>query len=124
MTKLRTITSILCVAVLLLVCAVSADGPENAADSSTTLRASTSAGGSPFAQAEGVPDAPPGAGQPSWMGSIVLLFGGLLGGLWLFVGVLSVLRVLGEARPRAETQELPPYSNRTRHDEAAPADWL
>ena len=124
-TKIRTITSILCVTVLLLVCAVSGTGPERAAaDGSTTLRASTSASGSPFAPVEDVPDAVTDAAQPAWMGEIVLIFGGLLGGLWLFAGVLSILRVLGDAAPRVETQDLPPFSNRTRKDETLPADWL
>jgi hypothetical protein len=122
-TRLRTFTLILCVTVL-LVCAVSAGAPETAADGSTTLRASTSASGSPFAQGGDVPDALPGAAHPSWMGSIVLLFGGLLAGLWLFAGILSFLRVLGDARLRPETKELPPFSNRTRTDETPVADWL
>lgn len=122
----RIFTTILCLGVLLLVCAASAGSPVDAAGSGT-LRTATSASGSPFAEvgeAGDVADASFAGEQPSWMGSVVLIFGGLLGALWLFAGLLWVLRGLGEARPRPESDELPPYTNRIRNDEAPPTDWL
>ncbi len=123
-TMLRTITTIFCLGALLLVCAVSAGSPVGDADGSGTLRIATSASGSPFAEVGDVADVSAAGEQPSWMGSLVLAFGGLLGGLWLFAGLLLVLRGLGEARPRTESDELPPYPNRIRKDEASPVDWL
>ena len=121
---LRIPATILCLGALLLVCAVSAGSPAEDADGSGTLRAVTSAGGSPFAEEGDVADASSAGEQPSWTGTVVLVFGGLLGGLWLFAGLLSFLRGLSEERPRTEPDDLPPFSNRIRNDEAPPADWL
>lgn len=121
---LRIFTTTVCLGALLLVCAVSAGSPVDGAAGSITLRTATSASGSPFAEVGDVADASFAGEQPSLMGSVVLIFGGLLGALWFFVGLLSALRGLGEARPRVESDELPPYTNRIRNDEAPPMDWL
>ena len=87
--KRRTTISLICIALLLLVSAVSAGEPGSAADSGATLRASTSAAGKPLARVAGAPDVPVGGEQPSWVGSLVLVFGGLLGGVWLLAGMLA-----------------------------------
>lgn len=123
-TMLRTFATILCLGALLLVCAVSAGSPVEDADGSGSLRIATPASGSPFAEVGDVADASAAGEQPPWTGSLVLAFGGLLGGLWLFAGLLLILRGLGEARPPAESDELPPYTNRIKKDEVSPADWL
>ena len=117
----RTVIPILCIALLLLVSAVSAGETGSAADGRTTLRASTAGEGSPLVQVAG--DASSTVAQPSWVGLVVLIFGGLLAGLWLVAGLLSVLRAIGET-PYPTADELPPYPSRTRRDEAAPAEWL
>ncbi len=122
--KLRIFVPIICIALLLLVSSVSAGGAESTADGQTTMSISTSAAEHPLSQVGGAPSAPAGAGQPSWVGSLVLVFGGLLGGVWLLAGMLSILREIGDTRPRSEPAELPPLSNRGRRDEAPPADWL
>lgn len=114
-----TIT-ILCIALLLFVSAVSASETQSATDDRTTLRASTAATGSSLVQVGG--DTSGAAGQPAWIGLFVLLFGGLLAGLWLVVGLLSALEAIGETRRRPSPSELGPSPNRSRHDEAALAD--
>lgn len=123
-TMLRIFATILCLGALLHVCAFAADLPAAELDGPGTLRASTSAGGSALAEEAGAADASSLGGHTSWVGPLVLVFGGLLGGLWLFAGLLSFLRGLSEARPCTEPDELPPYSNRIRNDEAPPTDWL
>ena len=91
--------------------AVSAGGAASTPDGEATLRISTSAAGNPLAQVAGASELP-AAGQPSWVGSLVLVFGGVLGGLWLLAGMLSILREIGDTRPRFESAELPPLEPR------------
>ena len=122
--KHRTFVPIICIALLLLVSAVSAGGAGSTLDGQATLRISTSAAENPLAQVAGAPDVPAGGEQPSWVGSLVLVFGGLLGGVWLLAGMLAILREIGDTRPRSESAELPPLSNCGKRDEAPPADWL
>ncbi len=119
---LRIFATILCLGALLHVCALAADLPAAEPDGPETLRASTSSGGSPLGEKAGAADASSPGAHTSWVGSLVLVFGGLLGGLFLFAGVLSVLRELGEARLRSGPDELPASSNRIRNDEAPPAE--
>jgi hypothetical protein len=122
--KLRIFVPIICIALLLLVSSVSAGGAESTLDDQATLRISTSAAENPLAQVAGAPDVPAGGEQPSWVGSLVLVFGGLLGGVWLLAGMLAILREIGDTRPRSESAELPPLSSCGKRDEAPPADWL
>ncbi len=121
MTRRWTAVPILCIVLLLFASAVSAEETGSSADGRTTLRASTAAEGSSLVQAAG--NAPTVAGQPSWVGLLVLIVGGLLAGLWLVIGVLSIFRAIGDT-PHLSTAELPPYPSRSRRDEVAPAEWL
>ncbi len=122
LTRRRTTISILCIALLLFVSSVSAAEIGSAADSRTTLRASTSAAGSPLVQV--ATDSPGAAGQPSWIGLFVLVFGGLLAGLWLVAGALSALWAIGDTRLKPLAGEIPPSPNRSKRDEAPPADLM
>jgi hypothetical protein len=124
MTRRRTSISLICISLLLLLLAsvVSAGETGSAADSGATLRASTSAAGSPLVQVATDPHGT--AGQPSWIGLFILVFGGLLAGLWLVAGVLSVLRAIGDARRNPLPAELSPSPNRSNRDEAPPADSM
>ena len=106
--KHRTFVPIICIALLLLVSAVSAGGAGSTLDDQATLRISTSAAENPLAQVAGAPDVPAGGEQPSWVGSLVLVFGGLLGGVWLLAGMLAILREIGDTRPRSESAEPTP----------------
>jgi hypothetical protein len=121
MTTRRATVSILCIALLLFVSAGSAAETSSPVDSSATLRASTSAAGSPLVQV--ATGAPGPTGQPSWIGLLVLAFGGLLAGLWLVAGTLSFMRAIGDARRDSLPPELPPSPNRGKRDETPPADW-
>ena len=117
----RLTVSILCIALLLLAGAaptVIAGAPSGG---TTTLVASTTAAGSPVVQAAN--DAPAPDGHPPWMGLVVLVFGGLIGGLWLLAALLSVLREAGDVRGRYR-DELPPMRMPARREEPPPADWL
>ena len=122
LTRRRTTISILCIALLLFVSAVSAAENGGAADSRTTLRASTSAAGSPLVQM--ATDAPGPAGQPSWIGLFVLAFGGVLAGVWVVASVLSVVRAIGETQRNSLPAELPQSPNRSTRDETPPADSI
>jgi hypothetical protein len=113
----RSSISIFCIALLLFATAVSANETGSRTDS-RTLRASTSAAGSPLVQM--ATDPPDVAGTPSWLGLFVLVFGGLLSGLWLTVGVLFLLRGVHDARHPAKVELTPP--NQSRREELPSAD--
>ncbi len=101
---------------LLLVSAASADVPAGIAGEQT-LRVST--GGDPLGALLDV-SADDGATNttPPWVGLFILIFGGLLGVLWMATVLLSILHVAGMAVRRGELAELPPFSYRETKDEA------
>ena len=120
MTQRWTTIPILFIALLLCVSAVSSSEIQSATDDRTTLRVFTAATENSLVQVAS--NAPSPAGQPSWIGLFVLLFGGLLAGLWLVVGLLFLLETINDTRPRPSPTEYHPSPNRSRYDETAPAD--
>lgn len=120
MTRRWTIPTILCFALLVLVTTAMAADSGSAVAQQGSLRASTTGEGSSLVQA--AIETPSTTGAPGWTGLLVLLFGGVLAGLWLVAGALAILRLIGEP-PRQESAEIPPLPNRGRRDDTLP-DWL
>jgi len=119
MTRQRIAISVLFIVLLLFTTVVSASETQSPGDGSTTVRVSTSADGNLLGQL--ATDAPGAASQPSWVGLFILLFGGLLAGLWLVVTLLSAMEAIDEKR-RTLPLERSRSPNLNRRDEAVPAD--